>query len=195
MTQARYSTLSIILHWLIAGLLVWAVALAWQAEDLKGMAKAVPLGLHKPLGITIMLLTFVRIALRFITPTPPMGDHLKPWEVKLAKSVYGLFYLLLLVLPLTGWAMVSASKLIAVFPIDMFGLFHWPAIGPLTQLPADQMKDTHELLEGIHKLTAKVVIYGLIPLHVLGALKHQFLDKDNELAKMIPFLARKDAAA
>jgi len=40
-----------------------------------------------------------------------------------------------------------------------------------------------------------VVIYGLIPLHILGALKHQFLDRDNELAKMIPFLARKDVAA
>jgi len=195
MTQARYSTVSIILHWLIAALLVWAVALAWQAEDLEGLAKVVPLGLHKPLGITILLLTLVRIGMRFVTPAPPMGEHLKPWEVKLAKSVYGLFYLLLLVLPLSGWAMVSASKLIAVYPIDMFGLFHWPAIGALSQLPADQMKDAHETLETVHKLIAKVIIYGLIPLHVLGALKHQFLDKDNELARMIPFLARKDTAA
>lgn len=89
--------------------------------------------------------------------------------------------------------MVSASKLITVYPIDMFGLFDWPALSFLTNLPADQMKATHELLEEAHHLIAKVIVYGLVPLHVLGALKHQFIDKDNELARMIPFLARKDA--
>jgi cytochrome b561 len=142
-----------------------------------------------------MLLTLLRIALRFVYPAPPMGEHLKPWELKLAKSVYGLFYLLLLVLPLTGWAMVSASALIHQYPINMFGLFNWPVLTPLYDLPGELRHTRHEQLEDIHGLIAKVIIYGLVPLHILGALKHQFLDKDNELAKMIPFLARKDAAA
>lgn len=195
MTRTRYSTVAILLHWLIAGLLVWTVLLAWQSEDLKGAAKIAVLQLHKPLGITIMLLTLLRIALRFVYPAPPMGDHLKPWEMKLAKSVYGLFYLLLLVLPLTGWAMVSASALIHQYPINMFGLFNWPVLTPLYDLPGELRHARHEQLEDIHGLIAKVIIYGLVPLHILGALKHQFLDKDNELAKMIPFLARKDAAA
>lgn len=194
MTRTRYSTAAILLHWLIAGLLVWAVLLAWQAEDLKGPAKIALLQLHKPIGITIMLLTLVRIGLRFILPAPPMGDHLKRWELILAKSVYGLFYLLLLLIPLTGWAMVSASALILKYPINMFGLFDWPAIQPLYDLPSELRHARHEQVEDVHKLLAKVIIYGLIPLHILGALKHQFLDKDNELAKMIPFLARKDAA-
>lgn len=195
MTQTRYSTVAILLHWTIAVLLVWAVLLAWQAEDLKGMAKMVPLQLHKPIGIAIMVLTLTRIGLRFVVPAPPMGEHLKRWEVILAKSVYGLFYLLLLLIPLLGWATVSASGLIARFPINMFGLFDWPVIQPLFDLPAELRHTRHEQFEAAHKLLAKVVIYGLIPLHILGALKHQFLDKDNELAKMIPFLARKDAAA
>jgi cytochrome b561 len=56
------------------------------------------------------------------------------------------------------------------------------------------MKPTHDLLSEAHHLMAKVIVYGLVPLHVLGALKHQFIDKDNTLARMIPFLARKDAA-
>ena len=92
------------------------------------------------------------------------------------------------------WAMVSASKLISVYPIDMFGLFNWPALSFLTNLPADQMKPSHDLLSEAHHLMAKVIVYGLVPLHVLGALKHQFIDKDNTLARMIPFLARKEAA-
>lgn len=195
MTQTRYSTVAILLHWAIAALLVWAVLLAWQAEDLKGPAKIAVLQLHKPIGITIMVLTLFRIAWRFVKPAPPMGDHLKPWERSLAKSVYGLFYIFMIAVPVTGWAMVSASALIHQYPINMFGLFDWPAITPLYEMPAEARHDRHEQLEDVHKLLAKVIIYGLVPLHILGALKHQFLDKDNELAKMIPFLARKDATA
>ncbi|MDP1739229.1 MAG: cytochrome b [Caulobacter sp.] len=195
MTQTRYSTVAILLHWTIAALLVWTVLLAWQAEDLKGAAKIAVLQLHKPIGITIMLLTLLRIVWRFVKPAPPMGDHLKPWEKTLAKSVYGLFYIFMIAVPLTGWAMVSASALIQQYPIDMFGLFDWPAITPLYELPAELRHTRNEQLEDVHKLLAKVIIYGLVPLHILGALKHQFLDKDNELAKMIPFLAKKDPAA
>ncbi|MDP1961297.1 MAG: cytochrome b [Reyranella sp.] len=191
MTQARYSTVAIILHWAIAALLIWNVGLAWYANELEGAAKIGPLQLHKPIGITILLLTLVRIGWRFAKAPPPLSAHLKTWEKHLAKVVHVLFYVVLLALPLTGWAMVSASKLITVFPIDMFGLFHWPAISALSNLPTTELKETHELFEDAHHLLAKVIIYGLIPLHVLGALKHQFLDKDNELARMIPFLARK----
>ena len=191
MTRTRYSTVAILLHWAILGLLVWTVLLAWSAEDLKGMAKMVPLQLHKPIGITILLLTLVRLAWRFVQPAPLMGAHLKPWERHLARTVHVLFYVLLLVIPLTGWAMVSASALIMKFPIHMFGLFDWPVIQPLYDLPGELRHARREQLETVHKLLAKVVIYGLIPLHILGALKHQFLDRDNELARMIPFLARK----
>jgi cytochrome b561 len=169
--------------------------MGWQAGDLKGAEKIAAVQLHKPLGITIMLLTLLRIALRFIYPAPPMGEHLKPWEVKLAKTVYGLFYAVLLILPLTGWATVSASALIKQYPIDMFGLFNWPVLAPLYDLPGELRHVTHEQLETVHGLVAKLIVYVLTPLHVLAALKHQFLDKDNELAKMIPFLARKDTAA
>lgn len=193
MTQARYSTVAIILHWLIAALLVWIVLLGWEASDVQGSAKIAPLQLHKPLGITVLLLTLARLGWRLTHRPPAISPHLKPWERRLARVVHWGFYVILLALPLSGWAMVSASKLITVFPIDMFGLFNWPALSFLTNLPADQMKSTHDLLEDAHHLMAKIVVYGLVPLHVLGALKHQFIDKDNELARMIPFLARKDA--
>ncbi len=193
MTQARYSTVAIILHWLIAALLVWIVLLGWEAEDLRGTAKMVPLQLHKPLGILVLLLTLARLAWRRVRPAPPLNPGLKPWERNLAKAVHIGFYLLLLLIPLTGWAMVSASALIIQYPINMFGLFDWPAIPWLYEMAAEPRHDIHEQFETVHKLAAKVIIYGLIPLHILGALKHQFIDKHNDLARMIPFLARKDA--
>lgn len=195
MIRTRYSTVAMILHWAIVALLVWAVLLAWSAEDLKGMAKMAPLQLHKPIGITIMLLTLVRLAWRFVQPAPPLSAHLKPWEHALARTVHVLFYVLMLLIPLTGWAMVSASGLIAKFPINMGGLFDWPVIQPLYDLPGELRHTRHEQLGTVHKLLAKAIIYGLVPLHILGALKHQFLDKDNELARMIPFLTRREPAA
>lgn len=195
MTRTRYSTVAMILHWAIAALLVWTVLLAWEAEDLKGMAKMAPLQLHKPIGITILLLTLLRLGWRFVQPAPALGAHLKPWERHLARAVHVLFYVLMLAIPLTGWATVSASGLIVKFPINMWGLFDWPVIQPLYDLPGELRHTRHEQLETAHKLLAKAIIYGLVPLHILGALKHQFLDRDNELARMIPFLARKDPAA
>jgi len=194
MTQNRYSTVAVVLHWVIAALLVWIVWLGWQAGDLEGAARIAPLQLHKPLGILVLLLTLIRLGWRLTHRPPLLNPDLKPWERTLAKVVHWGFYAVLLVLPLTGWAMVSASKLIAVYPIDMFGLFDWPALSFLTDLPEDAREGTHELFEEAHHLIAKIIVYVLVPLHVLGALKHQFIDKDNALARMIPFLARKDAA-
>ena len=110
MTQARYSTVAIVLHWLIAGLLVWIVLLGWEASDVQGSAKVAPLQLHKPLGILVLLLTLARLAWRLSHRPPTISPHLKPWERKLATVAHWGFYVILLALPLTGWAMVSASK-------------------------------------------------------------------------------------
>ena len=90
-------------------------------------------------------------------------------------------------LPLTGWFMVSASQLIRVYPITLFGFVEWPAIAPLASLPVERMKQAHELFEEAHHLLAKAA-YGLIVLHVGGALVHQFVRRDDVLARMVPFL-------
>lgn len=187
-SQTRYSGVAMTLHWLIAAAIVTNVGLAWYANTLHGLAKMPSLQIHKSLGITILLLTFARLAWRLFKTPPGMRADLKRWERWLAHAVHALFYLTMVALPLTGWAMVSATPLIHVYPIDMFGLFHWPEIGSLSNLPTDRMHDAHETFEAAHGLLAKLIVYVLIPLHILGALKHQFLDRDNELGRMIPFL-------
>ena len=118
-----------------------------------------------------------------------MPGHLARWERVLARTVHVLFYVVMIGLPLSGWAMVSASKLASVYPIHL-GPVTWPMITPLSHLPAGQLHTTHETLVATHKLLGKVIVYGLIPLHILGALKHQFFDRADELHRMIPFWPR-----
>lgn len=83
--------------------------------------------------------------------------------------------------------------MIHVFPIVLYHAVPWPTIMPLANLPRDQMKSAHDAFLAGHQLLAKLA-YGLIALHVAGALKHQFIDHDDTLARMIPFLKRRDVA-
>jgi cytochrome b561 len=184
----RYHTVAIALHWLIAVLLITNIGLAWYFNTLHGLAKLAVIQIHKPVGITILMLSLARLAWRFISPPPPLPATVTGWERWAAHTVYVLFYVVMIGMPLTGWAMVSASQLIAVYPIN-FGLFHWPAIGPLTSLPAAQMKQTHALFQASHGLLAKLA-YVLIVLHVGAALRHQFIRRDEVVWRMFPFVRR-----
>jgi cytochrome b561 len=187
--QSRYSAGAIVLHWAIALLLLTNIALAWWFNTLHGEAKIEPVQLHKSIGITVLILSLSRLGWRLAVPPPPLSATLQPWERWLAHTVHALFYVVMLGLPLTGWAFSSASPLIHVFPIVLFHLVPWPAIGPLTSLPHDQMKQAHAVLLTSHQLLAKLA-YALIALHVAGALKHPIFDRDNGLARMVPLLRR-----
>jgi cytochrome b561 len=186
----HYSTVAVVLHWLIAGLILWNVLIAWSADDLHGMAKLAKLQPHKTIGITVLILSVSRLIWRLVHRPPPLDPHMKPWERFLAHLVHVSLYVLMIGLPLSGWAMSSASKLITIYPIRL-GPVVWPAMSFLTNLPADQMRSTHETLEAAHHLLAKVMVYGLVPLHILGALKHQFVDRRDEFYRMLPFLPRR----
>jgi len=176
MSHVRYSTGAIILHWLIA----IAVILNWQiaenAEHLEGAARSAVMANHKALGITILILTLFRLAWRFIKTPPPLASTLKPWEARLAKTVHLLFYVLLIGLPLGGWLANSFFGQ----GVSVFGIFTLPA------LPLGQNPETGEGIFEIHA-TLGTVMLVLIVLHVLGALKHHFLDKDGNLYRMLPF--------
>lgn len=192
--RSRYSSVAMSLHWLIAALIIGNIGLAWYFNTLKGPAEVAPLMLHKSIGITVLLLTLVRLAWRFVGAPPKLPETMRPWEARIARASHGLFYLLMLGLPLTGWAMVSASPLIKVHPTVLYGLLHWPAL-PFPGLDSDQLHDAGKAFQESHELLAKLA-YVMIALHVGAALKHQFFDRDDVMARMIPFvpLRRKPAA-
>ena len=76
--RSTYSAVAIALHWLIAALLLTNIGLAWYFGTLKGPAEVAPLALHKSIGITVLLLTLVRIGWRFASRPPPLRDTLRP---------------------------------------------------------------------------------------------------------------------
>ena len=189
----RYSTVAITLHAIIALLILSNIGVAWYFNALHGMDKIAPVQLHKSIGITVLLLSLARLGWRLANPPPPLPATMARWEVLAANTVHVLFYVIMIGMPLTGWAMTSASPLIRTFPITLYGLVPWPAIAPLTNLPLDQMKQAHHLFETSHGLLAKLA-YVLVVLHVGAALKHLVINRDGVVGRMIPlpFLRAKE---
>ena len=183
----RYNAVAMTLHWLIAALILTNIGLAWYFNTLTGLPKIPPVQLHKSFGITILLLSLARLAWRIISPPPPLPASLSRWERLAATTVYVLFYFVMIGMPLSGWALTSASAIIRFEPIRLFGTIPWPAISPLTHLPPPEMKQTHDAFVTVHVLLADLA-YGLIVLHTAAALRHLILLRDGVIGRMIPFL-------
>jgi cytochrome b561 len=186
-SQVRYNGVAMGLHWLIAALLITNIALAWYFNTLHGLPKIPPVQLHKSIGITILLLSLARLAWRIVSPPPPLPATTEGWVRIAAGTVYVLFYVVMIGMPLSGWALSSASAVIRIKPIMLFGVVHWPAIAPLAQLPPAPMKQAHDNFVAVHGLLAKLA-YGLIVLHVAAALRHLLLLRDGVMGRMVPFL-------
>ncbi|PTQ09782.1 cytochrome B [Sphingomonas oleivorans] len=178
-TSARYSGVAKLLHWLIAALILANILLAWRMEGSPGAVRYAIFQLHKSIGITVLLLTLIRIGWRLTHRPPPLSAHLARWERTLAHIVHHGFYLLMLGLPLTGWLLVSTSPTrIATL---LYGTIPWPHI----PVPAASAASANELAEFGHESLAYLA-YLLIVLHVAGALKHHIIDRDGELGRMLP---------
>ena len=177
----RYSTVAIVLHWLIAALLIFEIGLGLNMEDAQGSARFAVFQLHKSVGITILLLVLLRIVWRFRRRPPPLTA--RGWERALALVVHGAFYALLLALPISGWIVVSASK-IAV-PTLLYGAIPWPHLPGFAAMAADAKEVWNDVGEFIH-VNLVNLLYLLVALHVAGALKHHFIDRDGDMARMAP---------
>ncbi|MEO0061996.1 MAG: hypothetical protein RLZZ08_556 [Pseudomonadota bacterium] len=170
-TQARYSGGAIVLHWLLALTLAFQLALGFSMpHDASGFAL---IQLHKSVGIAVLLLTLVRIGWRIGHPAPPATEGGLGGFV--AKAVHLLLYVFMLGGPLTGWALVSTAKV--AIPTVLFGVVPWPHL-PLAHAFNEPLEEMHELLGWLG--------LALVVLHILGALRHQFLIRDNLMRRMSP---------
>ena len=184
--HSGYSRASILIHWTIALLIIGNLAGAFWMESLlhSDVAADKQLGfqviqLHKATGLTVLTLSALRLLLRLREGFVPLPAHMTPVERVAARLTHYGFYVLMLGVPLLGWAMTSASPL--QFPISYFGLFDWP------MLPLGVDAALADTLEEFHELGAFAII-GMLALHVAGALKHHFLDRDDVLAHILPLV-------
>ncbi len=180
---ARYTGPAIALHWIIALLMIVNVGLAWTWPVAPDEAVRPLINNHKSIGITVLALVSMRLLWRMTHRPPALPDHHRPWEKRAAHAAHGLLYIIMFALPLSGWIMDSAWDKAADNPNFWFGLFEWPRIGFIMGMDAASKKEVHDLFGEMHEISG-FILYFLVIVHVGGALKHQFLDKDKELARI-----------
>ncbi len=192
-TSERYSTIAIALHWLIALAIILQLASGlWMVDALDEQATQMRAfqvyQWHKSLGLTVLILSLLRLLWRLTHRAPGLPPGMTAWERLAAKGTHVLFYVLMIGLPLTGWIVVSASKL--GLPTLYWGLFQWPHL-PLCGMAAEAKAALEENVGEVHALLAYTTI-GLLVLHVGAALKHHLVNRDDGLARMLPLLRRRD---
>jgi cytochrome b561/polyisoprenoid-binding protein YceI len=184
LSRKRYTTVAIVLHWLIAAAIIFQVILGWRmGDEPKGPATYAIFQLHKSIGITILLLSLARLAWRLTHRPPPHPVGQPRWETIASQIVHVAFYVIMIGLPVTGWIIVSTSKL--GLPTVLYGAIPWPHLPFLPELAAGPKHLWHEIGENGHGLLVKTT-YLLLALHLGAVAKHQILDRDEVLGHMAP---------
>jgi cytochrome b561 len=174
MTETRYTRVAVFLHWLIAALMLYML---YFGEEL--MNRRAPnvtnATWHASIGAAILLLSLIRLWWRSGHRPPPYPLSMKPWEIIFSKSTHHVFYILMIALPLTGT--LSFGKFLARAPAlagtSYFGIIPVPTTTWLGGFFGE-----------VHEIGSKLM-WALVALHVLAALKHQFIDKDGILKRMM----------
>jgi cytochrome b561 len=196
MTQNQYTKTAIVLHWLIAIAIFAMFGLGWFMADIpKDQPKAMSFdlfdlgvytwnmatevtprtfyfNLHKSVGITLLALIVLRLFWRITHRPPALLDTLTATEKKIATGGHHLLYLLMFALPITGLVMAINSKF--EYGVKWFGISLMNGLD--NKAIRESFVDVHEVV-GITML----VVIGI---HVLGALKHKFIDKDGTMSRM-----------
>ena len=176
MPAIRYSTGAIVLHWAIAIAVIVNWRIAESAEHLPDLERGAVMAHHMALGMVILLLTLLRLGWRLTHTPPPYASSLKQWERTAARIVHTVFYVLLIGLPVGGWLATSFYGV----GVDIWGAFTVPG------LPVAANTDLgHDIFEA--HAAGGTVMLALIALHILGALKHHFFDKDGNIFRMLPW--------
>ncbi len=174
-SATRYGTVARLLHWSIALLLAVVFGLGWWTTELSyydPLYRTVP-HLHRSLGILVTLLIVVRIGWALWDRKPEMSQSMPRWQRLAARGGHWALYILMVLVPVTGYLMSTADGR----PVDVFGLFQVPAILP----PASG----RESIAGAWHYYLAFGGAWLVLLHIAAALKHQFVDRDGTLRKMI----------
>jgi cytochrome b561 len=178
--RTRYDTVAMWLHWLTAFLIIFMLVFG---EDLMNRWHPDPFNasVHASIGATILMLSLIRLMWRMRRPSPPLPETMRLWEIALSKVTHIIFYIMMMGLPISGWLAFSdtVEKHPGFAGTSFFGLLPVVEVPAAVGLPFD----------GIHSLGSNFMI-ALISLHVLAALKHQFIDKDHLLRRMVPLKLR-----
>ena len=219
--NSRYSRVAIVLHWAIAVFILFNLSLGYFMEGFPMPFRFIVVGLHISAGLTVLTLTVVRVVWRLSHAPPAYPAGMASWEQHTAHFAHFLLYAAMILMPLTGWAIISSHPRPGspgaieqavrhpmpampnaagakgppgmAGPPKKFTMKIWyilpvPLITPIEAIGEQPggltaQDELHEKFVNWHGLGGYILI-GLLILHVLGALKHQVLDKQPELQRM-----------
>ena len=187
---ARYTRTAMLLHWAVAGLIVVNVTLGLAADSLPDDWVRPVIDTHKSIGITVLGLAIMRLLWRVTHPAPPLPRDYAVWERIGAHGVHVALYVLIFAMPLSGWLHDSAWKDAAAHPMTLYGVVPWPRVGWVMDVAQPEKERLHDVFGALHAWFG-YVLYGLFALHVGGALKHQWLDRQPEMERMLPTADRR----
>lgn len=168
-----YAKASKLLHWIIAFIVILMLSLSFFMDDVSDLNKPSVYMVHKSFGLTVLVLMILRIVWMIHRGRPDLPKTVPHWEKVFSRTVQYGFYVFLLIMPLSGWILSCAADHIPQF----FGFISvpFPGISP--------NKSLADFMDNVHKIVAWILI-GLLFLHVSGALKHHFWDRDSVLKRM-----------
>jgi cytochrome b561 len=173
-SNATYGPFGQAIHWTIAALVVAQLAMGKLSEVEPDEGGGGLYGWHTSIGLLVLALAVVRTVWRLTRGVPAQPAGTAPWQRRLATLVHAAFYVLLFALPLSGWLLSSAEG-DAVF---FFGR-------PLPLFAVAGSEEAEELFEQAHELLGNLLLL-LAVVHVIAALKHHFIDRDDVLRRMLP---------
>ena len=176
----RYTTVAIVLHWTIALLIIGLIVFGLLMTREWVPNRFVLYQWHKTFGITVLVLSILRLIWRLTHRPPPLPTDTPPWQRTASQATHGLFYALMILMPLLGWAMVSASEL--PIPTVLYGFIPLPDMPGIPEARAIEAR-----FRLLHEIGAKLFMAAIV-LHIGAALKHHFKDKDDVLRRMVPGL-------
>jgi cytochrome b561 len=175
--NTQYTRTAISLHWLIALILLAGFSLGLYMHDLPlSPQKLKYYSWHKWIGITIFMLGLIRVGWRLTHRAPGLPSSMPQWQRKAATASHVLLYVLILIIPISGWLYSSASGV----PVVYLKLVPLPDLVAPDKALAAQLKLLHK--------TLNFSLAALVFLHIAAAIKHQFADRDGLLTRMLPIL-------
>lgn len=174
-SATEYGTVSKALHWLMAAIIVTLIGVGIYMADLptdtveqKKYAFQF-VSLHKSFGVLVLMLIVVRLVWLRISPAPALPAAFAPKERKLVKALQGILYLLMILVPLSGYLMSNAGG----HPVNFFGMGELPAL-------IGKSKSVGGFAHEMHEILGWSILFVII-LHMAGAIKHRLKDKGGEM--------------
>lgn len=172
----RYTSTAVLLHWLIALLVIAGFSMGLVMTDIPGITptKLKYYSWHKWIGVTVLALAVLRLLWRVRHAPPPYPASMRGWEKSAAHGLHALLYALIFAVPLSGYFYTLAAGV----PVVYLGLFQLPVLIEPNPALKPVLKQVHFWLT--------MLLAGSVAVHVAAALKHQFIDRDGVLKRMLP---------